>query len=126
MREPLWILPETLIAAHEAQIAEHGGPEGIRDIALLESALAHPINLFQYSSPSLFELAASYGARIVGNHPFVDGNKRVAYIAMRLFLLLNGHDLKAPAPEKVRVVLALAAGELSEADLAIWLMNNSD
>lgn len=125
MKEPLWILPAALMAVHDAQIAEHGGLEGIRDENLLESALAHPRNLFLYESPSVFDLAAAYASRIVGNHPFIDGNKRVGYVAMRLFLVLNGYDITAPPEEKVRVIMGLAAGDLSEKELSGWVMSKA-
>ena len=96
----------------------------MRDRGLLESALAHPRNLFAYGTPSRFELAAAYGARIVQNHPFVDGNKRTGYVATRLFLALNGIDLTATAQDRVLTFLRLAAGELEETGLANWLEAN--
>lgn len=125
MKEPVWLLPEALLAAHDAQIAEHGGLDGVRDMALFESALAHPRNLFNYGEPTVCELAAAYACRIAKNHPFVDGNKRVAYVAMRLFLLLNGLDLTASSLEKIDVMMRLAAGKLSEDGLAAWIADNS-
>jgi death-on-curing protein len=125
MKEPVWILSATLIAVHDAQIAEHGGGEGIRDENLLESALAHPRNLFLYESPSVFDLAAAYASRIVGNHPFIDGNKRVGYMAMRLFLVLNGYDITASQEEKVRVIMELAAGDLPEKELSGWIRSKA-
>ncbi len=124
-REPVWLLEQTLLSVHDAQIAEHGGAPGLRDRGLLESALAHPRNLFACGNPSLFELAAAYGARIVQNHPFVDGNKRTGYVATRLFLLLNGLDVSAAPRERVLTFLRLAAGELEEPGLAEWLEANS-
>ncbi len=122
--EPVWLLDQTILAAHDAQIAEHGGVAGLRDRGLLESALAHPRNLFAYGTPTLVELAAAYGARIVQNHPFLDGNKRTGYVATRLFLILNGLDLTATAKDRVLTFLQLAAGELEEAGLAAWLEAN--
>lgn len=122
--EPVWLLSATLLAVHDAQLAEHGGAVGLRDSDLLDSALAHPRNLFVYGNPSLFELAAAYGARIVRNHPFVDGNKRTGYVATRLFLVLNGLDLTASAQDRVLTFLRLAAGELDETGLAEWLAAN--
>ena len=125
MKEPVWLLPDALLAVHDAQIAEHGVLEGVRDLALFESALAHPPNLFHYGTPTIFELAAAYAARITWNHPFMDGNKRVAYVAMRLFLMLNGYDLAASPAERVDAMMRLAAGELSESRLAEWIKKNS-
>ena len=125
MKEPRWVLETTILAAHDAQIAEHGGLHGIRDTGLLQSALAHPQNLFHYEKASLFEIAAAYAARITKNRPFLDGNKRTAYIAARLFLRLNGFDLTASREKKVGTILRLAAGELSESDLAQWIEANS-
>jgi death-on-curing protein len=125
MKEPEWLLEAAVLAIHDEQIAEHGGYGGIRDQGLLLSALAHPQNLFHYGSPSMFKLAAAYAARIVKNHPFIDGNKRTAYIAARLFLILNRFDLTASREEKVRTFLKLAAGEMSEVDLARWIETNS-
>jgi death on curing protein len=125
MKEPVWLLPEALLAAHDAQIAEHGGLDGVRDIPLFESAIAHPRNLFHYGVPTIFELAAAYTSRIAGNHPFVDGNKRVTYVAMRLFLLLNGFDLTASPAERVDIMMRLAAGEFSECHLAEWIKSNT-
>ena len=122
--EPVWLLDATIRAIHDTQIAEHGGAIGMRDRGLLESALAHPRNLFAYGTPSRFELAAAYGARIVQNHPFVDGNKRTGYVATRLFLALNGIDLTATAQDRVLTFLRLAAGELEETGLANWLEAN--
>lgn len=125
MKEPRWILENAILAAHDAQISEHGGLRGIRDSGLLQSALAHPQNMFHYDEASLFEIAAAYAARIAKNHPFLDGNKRTAYIAARLFLRLNGFDLTATREEKVGTILRLAAGELSESDLVRWIEVNS-
>lgn len=125
MREPVWLLPEALLAAHDAQIAEHGGLDGVRDMALFESALAHPRNIFVCGEPTFCELAAAYAHRIAKNHPFLDGSERVAYVALRLFLLLNGFDLTAGTVEKIDVMMKLAAGELSEGGLAAWIADNS-
>lgn len=125
MKEPVWLEAEALLAAHDAQIAEHGGLEGVRDLTLFESALAHQLNLFNYGTPTPFALAAAYAARIAKNHPFADGNKRTAYIALRLFLLLNGFDLTASPADRVDVTMRLAAGELSEGELAEWIESNT-
>jgi len=125
MSEPVWLRIETILAAHDEQLAEHGGGAGVRDPGLLESALARPLNLFAYGEPSLPKLAASYAFGIARNHPFVDGNKRTAAVAAELFLGLNGLDLTVDDVELVRVFLALAAGEVTEEELAAWIGRNS-
>jgi death-on-curing protein len=126
MTEPkniVWVREDVVLAIHLRQLAEHGGGEGLRDEGLLQSALARPQNLLAYSvpSPDLASLAAAYAYGIARNHPFVDGNKRTALIVARLFLLLNGMDLVATQEEKYSTFLALAAGELSEENLANWV-----
>lgn len=108
------------MAAHTEQLAEHGGGEGVRDLGLLESAMARPQNLTQYSSPDIAELAASYAFGIARNHPFIDGNKRTAAVVSETFLVLIGSTLLASDAEVVVAFLALAAGELSEAELTSW------
>jgi death-on-curing protein len=113
------------VAAHDEQLAEHGGGAGVRDPGLLESALARPLNLVAYGEPSLPRLAASYAFGIARNHPFVDGNKRTAAVAAELFLGLNGLDLTADDVDLVRIFLALAAGEMNEEELAAWIDRNS-
>lgn len=124
----VWVREDVVLAVHLRQLAEHGGGEGVRDEGLLQSALARPQNLLAYGDPSpdLASLAAAYAYGIARNHPFVDGNKRTALIVVRLFLLLNGMDLVATQEEKYSTFLALAAGELSEEDLANWLRNHLD
>lgn len=123
MVEPLWVHEDVALAVHRRQIAEHGGGDGVRDAGLLESALNKPKNLFHYSDPkpTLAAMAASYAYGIALNHPFVDGNKRTAFVVCRLFLKLNGADMVAPQEEKYSTFLALAAGELSEEALAQWI-----
>ena len=116
-----WIQPAVLQAAHDEQLAEHGGPAGLRDAALLESALARAQQLEAYGQPDAAALAAAYGFGLARNHPFVDGNKRTAFIAIELFLALNGHELRATDHDCVMTMLALAAGELSEDTLADWI-----
>ncbi len=116
-----WIERSVVIAAHNEQLAEHGGAAGTRDEGLLESALARAENLSAYGDPDAAALAAAYGFGIVRNHPFVDGNKRAALIATELFLALNGFDLVVGDVECVVTILALAAGELDEAEFAGWL-----
>lgn len=116
-----WLDRAVLIAAHDEQLAEHGGAAGFRDEALFDSALARPLNLAAYESPDACALAASYAVALAKNHPFIDGNKRTAFIAMEMFLLLNGFDLNANDAECVLVMLNIAAGEWDEATLATWL-----
>ena len=120
---PIWLLPETVLAVHQRQLAEHGGAVGVRDKALLDSALARPRNLYAYGTPppDMADLAAAYAFGISRNHPFVDGNKRVSLVLMLTFLVLNGANIVARAEEIYLVMMRLAAGELSEEDLAAWL-----
>src|SRR6188768_822660 len=115
-----WLGRRIVTSIHLKQLQRHGGGYGIRDEGLLESALARPQNLAAYSDADVFELAASYAFGIARNHPFVDGNKRTAWVIARLFLRLNGHALKFAERGAVATVLALAAGELSEDELADW------
>jgi death on curing protein len=117
----VWIAPDVLLAVHEEQLAEHGGAEGTRDIGLFESALARPQNLALYGAPDVADLAASYGCGIARNHPFIDGNKRTAFVAVELFLLLNGHELMAGDSDCVLTMLDVAAGTLDEVAFAAWL-----
>ncbi|HEX6375478.1 MAG TPA: type II toxin-antitoxin system death-on-curing family toxin [Allosphingosinicella sp.] len=115
-----WLAADVATAAHAEQLAEHGGGEGIRDHGALESALARPKNLAAYASPDVADLAAAYAFGIARNHPFVDGNKRTAAVISETFLILNGYDLNASDAEVVVAFLALAAGELSEEEMADW------
>ncbi len=123
MKNIAWLLQETIIAIHHRQIAEHGGSEGLRDEGLLSSALARPQNLFAYGQPTpdLPALAAAYAYGLARDHPFVDGNKRTALIATRTFLLLNGVNLEAGQDEKFLTFQRLAAGLLTETELADWI-----
>ena len=116
-----WIQPAVLLAVHDEQLAEHGGPPGLRDAALLESALARAQQLAAYRQPDVAALAAAYGFGLARNHPFVDGNMRTAFNAIELFLTLNGHALRATDQDCVMTMLALAAGDLSEDALADWI-----
>lgn len=117
-----WVPEAAVRAMHAELIAEHGGREGLRDPGLLSSALARPKNSRVYGrSSSIFDLAALYATGIVRNHPFVDGNKRVALMAMYAFLEMNGYRLEAPETESVGIVLALAAGEVDEKSLSRWM-----
>ncbi|MCP4600098.1 MAG: type II toxin-antitoxin system death-on-curing family toxin [Proteobacteria bacterium] len=120
-KEPIWILPQIVHALHNRQLAEHGGGEGVRDLGLLDSALGAPKNKFHYEQADLPELAASYAFSLTKNHPFVDGNKRTAYVCMRLFLKLNGKDINASKEEKVRIMLDLAKGAIDQSGLTEWI-----
>lgn len=116
----IWVTVEVAIAAHAEQLAEHGGGEGVRDAGALESAMARPVNLSLYGEPDAAALAAAYAFGIARNHPFTDGNKRTAAVVSETFLVLNGYGLGATDAELVVAMLALAAGELSEEELADW------
>lgn len=119
----VWLEKALVLAIHDRQLAEHGGSAGVRDTTLLESALARPQQLFAYGDPApdLAELAAGLAFGLARNHPFVDGNKRTAYVAYRTFLALNKIELVASDEEKYLTMLALAEGKLSEKDFAAWL-----
>ena len=125
MTVPEWLVEDVVLALHAELIAEHGGLGGVRDRGLLDAALARPRNLLATDDPSLFELAAAHGFAIVRNHPFVDGNKRTALMAIYVFLRLNGYLLSAPEVEAVAVFRDLAAGDLDEAPLARWIEINA-
>lgn len=120
----IWLLRETVEAIHDEQLAWHGGGEGIRDAGRLESAIDRPKNLAAYGDPDLASLAASLGHGIVKNHPFVDGNKRTAFVAVETFLLLNGAALTVSDTECVLTMERLAAGSLGEEDFAAWIRQN--
>ncbi len=120
-----WIAYETVLIFHDAQISEHGGAGGLRDDGGLRSALARPENLAAYGDPDIFDLAAAYARGITQNHPFVDGNKRTAFVVAVAFLDLNGHELSASEAEAAVVFLRLAAGEFSEEELAEWFRRNA-
>jgi death on curing protein len=126
VKEPRWLNAPMLRAIHTSQVQEHGGSPGLRDPGLLESALDRPKNRYHYESESdLSSLAASYGFGLARNHPFVDGNKRVAFQAMYVFLGLNGFRIEAEEAEVVRLILALASGDLPEPELAVWLRQHT-
>ena len=124
-----WISKQALVLLHGESLATHGGREGMRDEGLLESALMRPQNIVAYAdagnAPDAAALAASYGVGIAKNHPFVDGNKRAAFLAVGLFLYLNGLRLHASQAEATVTMLAVAAGDLCEADFAAWLRAHS-
>lgn len=114
-------MPESAVMAiHDAQIAEHGGLNGVRDLTVIQSALARPINLWNYESPDAAALAAAYAFGLAKNHGFIDGNKRVAFVVADTFLDMNGYEFLPEEKEIVRVMLAVAAGEMSEDALAAW------
>lgn len=121
----VWIEESIVWAIHEAQLAEHGGGAGVRDSGLLHSALARPQNLVAYGTPSVEELAAAYGFGVARNHPFIDGNKRTAFVCIELFLALNGYALIATDADCVTTTLALASGELTETELAAWIRDHA-
>jgi death on curing protein len=116
-----WIDRDVLLAAHDEQLQEHGGATGIRDEGLFDSAMARPQNLAAYGEPDAAALAASYAFGLAKNHAFVDGNKRIALVALELFLELNGLMLAADDAQCVIVILSLASGAFSEDDLAVWI-----
>lgn len=118
--EPVWLDKAVALAIHDRQLAEHGGGSGVRDAGMLESALARPINRWAYGEDDLAALAAAYAFGIARNHPFVDGNKRTAWVLGRLFLALNGGALAFEPSDAVAAMLALAAGALSEEEMADW------
>ena len=124
MKAWVWIDPEAPSGAHDDQLAEHGGAAGLRDAGLFESALARPQNAAVYGTPDVAALAAAYGFGLAKNHPFVDGNKRIALVAMETFLMLNGFALTADDAQTVLAILSVAAGSFSEAALADWLRKN--
>jgi death-on-curing protein len=123
MKEPRWLKDSVAHAIHRRQLAEHGGLDGVRDAGMLASALARPRNLFAYGNPKLdvAALAAAYAFGIIKNHPFVDGNKRTAYVLCRTFMKLNGADINATETEKYLTFVAVADGGLSEEDLVEWI-----
>lgn len=125
MTEPVWIDLKVVLAIHDEQLAEHGGQPGVRDNGLLESAMARPRNQFAYGEHSLARLAASYAFGLSRNHPFLDGNKRSSLVVAELFLALNGSELTATDAECVTTFLRLAAGDLTEEQLAEWIAGYS-
>lgn len=124
-RQWRWVDKTALILLHDESLAEHGGAAGMRDEGLFESALARPENLAAYETPDFAALAAAYGVGLAKNHPFVDGNKRAAFLAVGLFLALNGHRLCATQIDATTAMLAVAAGQMSESDFAEWIRQNS-
>jgi death-on-curing protein len=124
MTEPRWLEVTIVLDVHAEQLALFGGADGIRDLGLLKSALARPINKFSYGESDLAALAAAYAFGIARNHPFVDGNKRAAFASIIVFLGLNGFDFDVPPEQATAMILALAAGEVSEVSLTRWIKDN--
>ena len=120
-----WIDRRALELLHDESLAEHGGGTGLRDEGLLESALSRPRNLVAYGKPEFADLAAAYGMELIRNHPFVDGNKRAGFLAVGLFLALNGYRLAATQADATLTVLALAAGDLDEGPFAEWIRRHA-
>ena len=123
---PVWLGKAVVLAVHGRLLAEHGGAPGIRDTALLDSALARPQHLLAYGDPDFYDLAAAYTSGIVRNHPFVDGNKRTGFMAGYVFLASNELQLTATELDVVQVVTLLAAGEVSDSEFAAWLRENCE
>lgn len=125
--EPIWISEGLALAIHERQLAEHGGGTGIRDKGMLESAMARPRQLYAYGGPNTAnpDLAAAYAFGLARNHPFVDGNKRTAYVVCRTFLILNGWDIVGPAEDRYAAFLAMSAGEVDNDAFTDWLRNHA-
>lgn len=117
----VWLRRASLVLLHDESLAEHGGAPGLRDAGLLESAMARPVNLAMYANPDVAELAACYGVGLAKNHAFVDGNKRAAFLAVGLFLLLNGKRLVATQVDATRTMLSVAAGDMDEPAFAQWI-----
>ncbi len=125
-REPVWIEKQAIVSLHDRSLALHGGPTGIRDEGLLESALQRPINRFIYEAETdILVLAATYAVGLASNHPFVDGNKRAAYAALILFLALNGRPLQADKVDAIKTMLGVAAGDVDIDALTNWLRDNT-
>lgn len=122
--EPVWIEKAVALAIHDRQLAEHGGGTGTRDEGMLESALARPVNQWTYGQDDRCALAAAYAFGVVRNHPFVDGNKRTGWVLARLFLALNQVALSFDTADATRTMLAFAAGDVDEQQLADWFRHN--
>jgi death-on-curing protein len=120
----IWVRHDVVLALHDEQIAEHGGLSGIRDAALVESALARPLNLAAYGEPDAADLAAAYAFGLARNQLFADGNKRSAAVVALTFLLLNGIEFEITEAELVVMTLALAAGDLTEDEVARWFRDH--
>ena len=121
----IWLDRRLIEAIHLEQLREHGGAVGLRDAGLLESALARPLNLVSYGEPDTAELAACYAIAIARNHPFIDGNKRTAYVALETFLALNGFAFPASDEDSVLTMLSMAAGDLPDAEFTAWVRRHA-
>ncbi|GGI92152.1 death-on-curing protein [Polymorphobacter multimanifer] len=119
-----WVDAGVALAIHDEQLAEHGGAAGVRDAGAFESAMARPVNLAAYGTPDISQLAAAYAFGLARNHPFVDGNKRTAYVVAEIFLALNGFKLVSSDADSILTTLALAAGDLTEDALTDWFRRN--
>ena len=124
MLEPVWVTERVVLAIHEDQLVQHGGSAGVRDKNLLGASLARPKHLLVYSTPSIFDLAAAYGYGIAKNHPFVEGNKRTAFMVMYAFLALNNYWLEVSEPEIVVKMENLTKNIETQESIALWLENN--
>jgi death on curing protein len=118
--EPVWLDARDANAIHDRQLSEHGGGTGVRDLGLLESALARPVNQWNYGEDDPAVLAAAYAFGVARNHPFVDGNKRTAWVLARLFLAMNGRKLAFTSADAIKIMVSLAAGEIEEEVVANW------
>ena len=121
-----WLDRKALALLHDESLAEHGGSPGLRDEGVLESALARARNLAEYGDPDIADLAAAYGFGLARNHPFVDGNKRAAFLAVGVFLALNGYRLRAAQADATLTMLALAAGDFDEKAFAAWIRAHAE
>jgi death-on-curing protein len=121
MSEPAWLDRRVVLAIHDRQLADHGGASGVRDEGLLDSALARPQQHAAYGEPDLAELAALYAIAIAHNHPFIDGNKRTAYVSLELFLAKNGADFVASDTDSVLMMLGMASREIDDAAFIAWV-----
>jgi len=122
--EPRWITYEQAIAIHSRQLRRFGGAPGLRDEGMLQSALERPINKWRYEHSELPDLAAAYAYGLAKNHAFIDGNKRIAFMSMMIFLIKNGVEFSPDPAQATTIILALAAGEVSEQSLARWIRDN--
>ncbi|MDJ0533904.1 MAG: type II toxin-antitoxin system death-on-curing family toxin [Xenococcaceae cyanobacterium MO_207.B15] len=125
MQEPTWVTEKIVLAIHEDQLAQHGGSPGIRDKNLLGASLARPKHLFTYGNPTIFDLAAAYGYGLAKNHPFLDGNKRTAFMVMYTFLGLNNYWLEVAETEVVVKMESLTMDTENQESIALWLKDNT-